>query len=521
MTTVAIPIFLSCLRLLPWPATVTSFVYAHIINPPAFGKVHSTPVLGLGYIPTRGQALFIAFLWFINILFCCIDYTVYQPNAWGPDQLLCYIANRAGHLSFVNLSLTFLFALRNNPLLWLTSWSHSTFLLLHRWIAVICVIQAAVHSVLYVDKYIDVISQQMVRSDWQWGIVAMLCFLFILPLSVLKLRQKLYSFFLASHILLALLAVVGCVLHVTYRYEWQWGFEMWLLMAMSFWAFERLLARPFRIWQAGSRRAFVTIVDDNYLQVVIPGVELHGHAYFYFPTITWRIWESNPFSVIPTIGRLPTPLSIASSSDIEEMHGEYKLPAIIGERSIFFGYSADGLMLFMRRRGGVTRRLAKYADSPNGVMVWIEGSYGSHTSIVSPEPIRTTLEYPSTLFIAGGVGITAMVPHILHTRDASPSRAAYKLIWASRSQALVDRVRMLFGVEETAEKIERWGDCDVVTAVGRRINLKQVIADEASAGPTTVVVCGPTEMMDEARMVVVDLCKNGNKIRLIEESYVW
>jgi predicted ferric reductase len=64
------------------------------------------------------------------------------------------VANHLGVLSLVNLALLFLYAGRNNLLLWMTNWSHSKSILLHHWIAAIAVLQAILHSLLYLYAYV-------------------------------------------------------------------------------------------------------------------------------------------------------------------------------------------------------------------------------------------------------------------------------------------------------------------------------------------------------------------------------
>ena len=55
--------------------------------------------------------------------------------------------------------------------------------------------------------------------------------------------QKFYEIFLAWHVFFFLLAMVGCILHIWYRYAWQWGYENWIYMALAIWGFSRLLVK--------------------------------------------------------------------------------------------------------------------------------------------------------------------------------------------------------------------------------------------------------------------------------------
>ncbi|ORX93856.1 hypothetical protein BCR34DRAFT_594573 [Clohesyomyces aquaticus] len=75
------------------------------------------------------------------------------------------------------------------------------------------------------------------------------------------MRQKFYEFFIASHVVLSLLFLIA--------------------------------------YYAAS--AVVTVIPDadgEYLQIEIGGKNLEkGVAYLGFPTLTWRFWETHPFSV--------------------------------------------------------------------------------------------------------------------------------------------------------------------------------------------------------------------------------
>jgi hypothetical protein len=88
--------------------------YAYFIDPPVLGSHHAVPVLfGMGIMPTRGQALFIFYIWGINIILCAANYKVTWPNLWFTnltEEMTDYIAVRTGMVSFGNLILALLFA---------------------------------------------------------------------------------------------------------------------------------------------------------------------------------------------------------------------------------------------------------------------------------------------------------------------------------------------------------------------------------------------------------------------------
>lgn len=108
------PILLSLLRFLPFPQGWVSKFYAHVIDPPFIGTNHAVPVFfGLGIMPTRGQALFLFYIWGINIILSAVGYQVTWPNLWFTsvsNEMVEWIANRTGMLSFANLSLAILYS---------------------------------------------------------------------------------------------------------------------------------------------------------------------------------------------------------------------------------------------------------------------------------------------------------------------------------------------------------------------------------------------------------------------------
>ncbi|PKS12572.1 hypothetical protein jhhlp_000780 [Lomentospora prolificans] len=119
-----------------------------------YGKYNAAPVLGPGFVPKRDQSLFHRIH---LIILSSVGYVVTDPMSWYgffEQQLIAYIDNRVGIPSFVNLTLVILFSSRNNVLLFVWNWSNSTFLLVHWWIAVICMLQACLHSATYLQFYL-------------------------------------------------------------------------------------------------------------------------------------------------------------------------------------------------------------------------------------------------------------------------------------------------------------------------------------------------------------------------------
>jgi hypothetical protein len=522
VTGAAVPMFLSLLRLLPFSARWTSRFNAYFVDPPVFGKHHTVPVLGLAIVPTRGQAFFIFYLIVINTVLSAVSFYSRQPFSWLPYhsiEIADYVTNRLGLLSFANIALCILFAGRNTILIWLTNWSHSTFLLLHLWAAFIATLQAALHSAIYLQMYLNNAGYdygaEVVLPYWIWGIVGTMALVILLPLSLPLVRKRMYEAFLASHIVLSIFVIMGCWYHIVACFQRQWGYENWMIIAAVIWAFDRVL-RVARTAKNGIKRAHLTILDAEYLRVDVAGLNVSGHMYAYFPTLTWRVWENHPFSVAgmtcsskasdqvalpgekeqrlgersPTGGEAKDPSAVSASST----------PSVSSSRRV---YASSPATFFLRAQAGLTRQLLRKAtDHPHGIPVFVGSSYSGPSSAGGPRIISSSHDNvlhdnPNLLCIAGGVGITALLAVLNDTQALTRHGGRRNLYWTVRSQALVDGVRELVssalehGSHERRAK-ELWGDVDVHIFLGERMSVRSVLEAELTGqSGTTVVVSGP------------------------------
>ncbi|KAM0330482.1 hypothetical protein ACHAQA_003426 [Verticillium albo-atrum] len=552
LTGAGIPILCSLLRFIPFPKPVVSKFYSYVIEPPVFGSYHNVPVLkNTTIVPTRGQALFLLYIFVINIIGSFVMLDQRSPNSWWgskQEEFLSLYSNRVGMLSFANLPLLILYAGRNNILLWVTNWSHSTFLLLHRWVAFICMLEAVLHSAVYLDLHVRIYNDHEEIASveyWYWGIIATLALVLIIPFSILPLRQRLYEVFHAAHIVLAIITIVGCWYHIIWRYERQWGYEAWVLMAIGVWVFDWFI-RAIRIAQNGVKTAYVTKVDDDYLRVDIPGLDAHGHVYLYFPSLNWRLWESHPFSVIGH-SSLGSGSALESASDISPKLSE-KVSPNVSEGGVEASSSSAssrasvrhgpaGTTLYIRLQTGTTSALAQKAGSSTGVPVLIESSYGGESLYPGDGHAQPSTAYPNLITIAGGVGITAVLPVLSNAQSLNTPLGSKKLFWGVRagSAALVNSVQgVVAGTSSGAEaklnpvpgrNLTKWGDVDVEVSVGERFDFRALLeaelgGEDAKTG-TTVVVCGPAGMADEVRNVVTALGRHGAVVRYVEEAFAW
>lgn len=464
------------------------------LYPSIIGTYHDRPLpFLLGNVPTVGQSFYVAVLIILNIVFLAIGYKTSwpnQPNQWYINryqELMAYFMWRTGVLAFCNMPVLFLFSSRNNILLWLTNWSHATYMLLHRWVARLFLLQTLLHSIIALVLYQNTgaYATSLITLWWIWGCVATVAAVIIVLTSALVIRQRAYELFLITHIVMAVICVVGCWYHVYVGYENTFGYETWLYATIGVWFFDRL-ARVGRVLKTGFRRAQVTEIGSTIVRVDIPDIRWAtlGHCvYVYFPTLSpLRPWENHPFSMIPTAMLTGE----KHDEEIDSESGEKKENHVVtvGSRAVTGDktFTKPGLTLFVRKSAGMTGLLKAH----KGLLTLLEGPYPSN-------PTRAVLQSDRLLLIGGGIGITGLVPFFW-------CHSNVKLFHSVRTvdQCLMDSLSPT--LNEVREK-------EIV--VGQRLDINALLQDEASQGwsKISVVVCGPVGMCDDVRAVVARLGK--------------
>ncbi|KAK4461312.1 ferric reductase-like transmembrane component [Cladorrhinum samala] len=487
-TALGIPIVLTCLFYMPFLDTIVDRTKPYLVYPSLIGRYHVRPLpFRLGNAPTVGQGLYIFIFLLLSIVLAAADYKSGQPNAWFASrskEVSAYVLYRTGTLGFMLLPIVFLFSSRNNVLLWLTNWSHSTYLLLHRWVARVFMLYAVVHSIIGLQNY----AHYSKTPWWIWGAVATVAAVILTVGSGLYVRASHYELFLISHILLSVFLVIGCWYHLTGWYTSMgitlattWGYEVWLYFAIAVWFSDRLL-RLGRVLRHGAPRAKVTDLGQGYFRVDVRGVRWAAtpgrHVYVYFPTLSLaRPWENHPFSVIPTPTLPVRPLGLPARKDDEEKQQcAAELAQVASDRDHGGPAAAAGFTLFIKQSGGMTKHLRAH----DGLLTLLDGPYSnSHTGDV--------LRCDRVLLIAGGIGITGV------------------LAWASRHW----NVKLAWSVSDSArgltEAIDLSGIANREVRVGTRFEVDELINEEVAAGweRVGVVVCGPGGLCDDVRAAVV------------------
>lgn len=521
MLAVGIPLVLTWLGHLPLVPALLDRVKPYLVWPSTIGRYQVRPLpYMLGNAPTIGQGLYIAVFFLINVILCAVEYKPRQPSAWYATEwreVIAYIFYRFGAFSFALFPVVILFSSRNNVLLWLTNWSHSTYLLLHRWIGRLFALYAILHSILGLMIYAD-----MKDTDWwAWGAVATVASVLLMVGGGLYVRKAHYELFLISHILLAVFTIAGCWYHIIGWYNsmgLNWpdhnagGYEIWLYFTCAVWFFDRLV-RVGRVLRFGLRRARVTDLGADYVRIDVPGIRLGPepgmHLYAYFPTLRpWRPWENHPFSIIPT-ALLEAPAVPASASPLPSLHGSSGAdekgaagPVVRAAPARAAGTLPPvGITLLVRKSAGVTQYLA----ARDGLPTLLDGPYPNNAT-------RGVLRCDRLLLIGGGIGVTGLLPW---TRAAGP--ASVKLAWSVREPA-----RVL--VDALAGALAGVADRDV--RVGRRLDVEALLAEEIDAGwgRVGVVVSGPGGLCDDVRAAVAAAARRaaGRTVFELEvDAYSW
>ena len=485
-------------------------VRPYLVYPTIIGtyQVRPLPYL-LGNAPTVGQGLYITLFFILNLILTAVNYEARQPHAWYATQgkeVMAFVFYRTGTLAFVLTPLIFLFSSRSNVLLWMTNWSHSTFLVLHRWIARIFALQVLLHTLLALPLYYPAEAK---KQYWIWGAVATIAVMILVFASGLYVRSFAYEFFLIMHIVLSVFVLVGCWYHIKLWLP-TWGYENWLYVAFAVWAFDRL-ARLGRILKNGVRRAEVTDLGGGYVRLDIVGIRwgtLPGkHVYACFPMLnTLRAWENHPFSVLPTaLLQQPCQHSLSSDGsasksaldhlDVEKHNGsiEHITEARVQNRAS----PTLGLTLFIKKSSGMTKYLKAHAS----LLTLLDGPYPNN-------PTKEILRCDRILLIGGGIGITGLLPWVTNHSNI-------KLCWSVRESGSCL-------VEALNGALSRVGDKEV--RVGRRLDIRGLLTEEMDAGwaRVGVVISGPGGLCDDVRAAVAAAGRKGGTVFQLEvEAYSW
>lgn len=141
----------SALRYWATPAnSAVSFIKKQILWAPIGSVKHNreirlSSVVNFGTLPTRLQALMLLCFLGSNVVYCTVMLDWELPR----HQLIAEFRGRTGILAVVNMMPLFVFAGRNNPLIWILGFSFDTWNLIHRWVGRVVILESTCHIVAW------------------------------------------------------------------------------------------------------------------------------------------------------------------------------------------------------------------------------------------------------------------------------------------------------------------------------------------------------------------------------------
>ncbi|KAF2817449.1 uncharacterized protein BDZ99DRAFT_505158 [Mytilinidion resinicola] len=510
----------------------------HLLYAPLWRNRHNSEIqissaITFGTLPSRMHTILLLGYFASNLAYCLI---LPWKSADAPF-LVATLRGRSGTLAVLNLIPTILFALRNNPFIWIFHISYDTFNLFHRWLARIVFLEVLAHIAAWLYNTLRVgdwkgamwiINQ---AESYKWGLMASIAFLLLTIQTWSPLRHAFYETFLLIHRVLVIHVIIGVYWHLKQHALPQ---LYWAYIFIAFLAAEYVF-RFFRVAYFNTSGLFRGRSITKTTVEALPGeacrLTFHltrpwtgnpgSHVHVYLPSISF--WCSHPFSVAWIE---PQPLATESG----------KLPSSIDD--LKFKTTNSTISLVVRARTGMTRSLhTKASFQPNNTLTtWgaIEGPYGGFNSLDS---------YGTVLLFAGGVGITHQISFVRHlvAGHAGGTAAAQKvvLIWSIRSTDILEWTGQW--LDEIMAMRDRKNVLQVIVFVsGRnpdldtkllpegikvrrgRCNASDVIDAEIldQVGAMVVTVCGPGAFADMVRAAVRRRVSVKN-IDFVEESFTY
>lgn len=430
---------------------------------------------------------------------------IYESRSQAVGGMLGW---RTGIMVMYKLPFLFLFAGRNNFLIWMTGWDYNTFNIWHRWIARIATIEVLIHWAAYSVDVAEYLAEEWQMWYWIAGVIASLIMVIMCVQGSVWLRRKAYEFFLYTHIIWATAFLVFAYFHVVWvDYPMQT-----LYTCFALWGYDRV-ARLVRMSLSGVCVATIRVCPDDVLVVDIkdknpvrayPG----SHVFVYFMDRRF-FYQSHPFTAVKT---------------------------------------SDGLKLYLKAWNGITKKIQQMAEKNGNILemkVLVEGPYGPPMNLKS---------FDELVCIAGGIGITSIYSHLSERIFSGEMNQKCTLHWVVRHEEFFSTfcddlkkftnagIKIILhvthhGMVETAnseesfdrsssnsgkEKVHDVTDSESYDIELGRPNLLELVSGlvENATGSTCFVTCGPPGMNRDVRSAVSSsLMKTKYYVDCFEEGF--
>ncbi|POS69159.1 hypothetical protein DHEL01_v212446 [Diaporthe helianthi] len=385
-------------------------------------------------LPSNGTSIFIVIWLGINIFF-----HLYQVRLLDLKYFFCF-ADRAGFVFIVNLPLLYLLAAKNQPIKVLTGRSYEALNIFHRRVGEWMCFEAAVHFVSMViwrfapikPSWLD--GEEGARAYFTHplillGIGAFVAYELLFFTSLGSFRQRWYEIFLASHVVLQIVALVFLYLHFHTA-------RPYVLASLAIFLVDRV------VWRLGLKTATITtdltVLPDG--ETIMMSANWDRPA----PTQSWFSWPrhnitygwkptDHVFLTVPALGRQHAlqahPFTIASAAPVSK-----------GRPEIDDGQSVHcWLNLLIRAQKGFTTDLLCYAHRHHRATVRLDGPYGSSHAL------EMLLAADHAILVAGGSGIAVTFPLVWALlMGEGLDEDDHKSVSALRGKKTRQRVRMMW-----------------------------------------------------------------------------
>ncbi|KAJ5643871.1 uncharacterized protein N7484_006378 [Penicillium longicatenatum] len=503
---------------------VLAWLKEHLIYAPLFKVRHNREFRGwknihMGTLPSRFHSLLILGMLSLNFGLCLVN-VPYQNR----DSTAKAIRKSTGTVATANLIPLVLMAGRHNPLIRALRVPFDTWMLLHRWLGRIVVLESLVHTMTWGISYAEAENWRTVAaalvggSFLRDGFVATCILTVILLQSPSPIRHAFYETFLHLHFVLAALTMAFLWVHLDGMHS-----QNYLFTAIILWISERtvrIVILIYRNYGPNSTMANVEILHGDAMRITLrlarPWTFKPGqHLYLYIPAVGW--WTSHPFSIAWSENTHSDEEGLPSSED-----------DLLGNRQ-------STISLLVQRRAGMTDHLFRKASKGSTTYrALTEGPYGNIHSLDS---------YGTVLLFAGGLGIAHQISFVRHLvsgfAEGTLATRRIFLVWVVRSSAHLEWVRswitsilemdrqrdilriMLFITQPQSTKEIQ--ECSMTIPIfPGRPNVETLIDMEIGSqiGAMGVMVCGSGSLSDDVRHV----CRRrqaASNIDFIEESFSW
>lgn len=374
-----------------------------------------------------------------------------MPGVYNTRTSLGPWSNRVGVIAYALTPLSILLSSRESLLSVLTGVPYQSFNFLHRWLGYVIVVQSSLHTVGWCVIQLRLYQPQpsvgakwIVQQYMIWGVAAMILLLILFALSTpWAIRLTGYEFFRKAHYVLAMVYIGACWAH--------WSrLECFLVPSFILWGIDRgaRLIRTALLHyhpqdasaaprMSGFRPAEAVISrfpDPEHGDVI--RLDLHNEQdcweigqHYYLCFTESSIWQSHPF----------TPLNAP----------------VLRNGTVRHSY-------IMRAKSGETKKVADLAlkklsdrgseSSLSTTPVLLTGPYGEN--LVEKISSTTTTTATNIICVAGGTGISYVLPVLLHLAAQSPSVPDRKieLIWAMRHSSNVEWIQEEMNLLRNAQK---------------------------------------------------------------------